>query len=133
LHYPYFALIHLLEENLLSTLRIRDVSDPDFYPSWIPKEEGEKLVFLPFLATIISKLKAILFLNWKRKNLQFTKICLPKKLSVSSQKYGLGIRDPENPIPDHGSRGQKGTGSRILIRNTAVIFYLQGQFLRHLF
>jgi hypothetical protein len=31
------------------------------------------------------------------------------KLSLSSQKYGFGIRDP-------GSRGQKGTGSRIRIR-----------------
>jgi hypothetical protein len=48
------------------------------------------------------------------------------KLSLSSQKYGFGIRDPgseirdpEKPIPDPGSRGQKGTGSRIRIRNTA--------------
>ncbi len=30
---------------------------------------------------------------------------------------GSGIR--EKPIPDPGSRGQKGTGSRIRIRNTA--------------
>jgi hypothetical protein len=41
---------------------------------------------------------------------------LPKKLSLSSQTYGFGIRDPgseirEKPIPDLGSRGQKGTGS----------------------
>ncbi len=48
----------------------------------------------------------------------------PKKLSLSSQKYGSGIRDPKsrirkNPILDSGSRrGQKGTGSRIRIRNT---------------
>jgi hypothetical protein len=39
---------------------------------------------------------------------------LPKKLSLSSQKYGYGIRDKTYP----GSRGQKGTGSRIRIRNT---------------
>jgi hypothetical protein len=37
---------------------------------------------------------------------------------------GSGIRDPRSgirkkPIPDSGSRGQKGTGSRIRIRNTA--------------
>jgi hypothetical protein len=38
-------------------------------------------------------------------------------LSLSSQKYGYGIRDPEKTYP--GSRGQKGTGSRIRIRNTA--------------
>jgi hypothetical protein len=36
---------------------------------------------------------------------------------------GSGIRDPRSgirkkPIPDPGSRGQKGTGSRIRIRNT---------------
>jgi hypothetical protein len=31
-------------------------------------------------------------------------------LSLSSQKYGFGIRDPDKPIPDPG--GQKGTGSR---------------------
>jgi hypothetical protein len=35
---------------------------------------------------------------------------LPKKLSLSSQKYGFGIRDPRSgirkkPIPDPGSRG----------------------------
>jgi hypothetical protein len=41
-----------------------------------------------------------------------------QKLSLSSQKYGFGIRDPRSgirkkPIPDPGSRGQKGTGSRI--------------------
>ncbi len=41
-----------------------------------------------------------------------------QKLSQSSQKYGFGIRDPRSgirkkPIPDPGSRGQKGTGSRI--------------------
>jgi len=35
--------------------------------------------------------------------------------------FGSGIRDPgsgKKPIPDPGSRGQKGTGSRIRIRNT---------------
>jgi hypothetical protein len=45
------------------------------------------------------------------------------KLSLSSQKYGFGIRDPvsgKKPIPDPGSRGQKGTGSRIRIRNTGA-------------
>ncbi len=28
------------------------------------------------------------------------------------------MQDPEKPIPDPGYRGQKGTGSRIRIRNT---------------
>jgi hypothetical protein len=41
-----------------------------------------------------------------------------------------GIRDPRSgirkkPIPDPGSRGQKGTGSRIRIRNTAGIIDLR--------
>jgi hypothetical protein len=47
------------------------IPDPDFYPSRIPdpktatKEKGEKIVVLPFLvATNITKLKPILFLNW---------------------------------------------------------------------
>ncbi len=37
--------------------------------------------------------------------------------SKNSQKYGFEIRDPEKTY--FGSRGQKGTGSRIRIRNTA--------------
>jgi hypothetical protein len=44
------------------------------------------------------------------------------KICHYSQKYGFGIRDLEKkPIPDpgSGSRGQKGTGSRIRIRKTA--------------
>jgi hypothetical protein len=38
------------------------------------------------------------------------------KSSLSSQKYGFGIRDPERTFS--GSRGQKGIGSRIRFRNT---------------
>ncbi len=54
---------------------------------------------------------------------QISKNFLPKKLSLRSQKYEFGIRDPRSgirnkPIPDPGSRDQKGTGSRIRIRNT---------------
>ncbi len=50
---------------------------------------------------------------------------LLKKLSLSSQNYEFGIWDPgseirDKPIPDPGSRGQKGTGSRIRIRNTVI-------------
>ncbi len=70
-------------------LRIRRIPDPGFYPS---------------------RISGIVEL--------FT-----QKLSLSSQKYGFWIWDPrsgirEKPIPDPGSRGQKGTGSRIRIRNT---------------
>jgi hypothetical protein len=39
------------------------------------------------------------------------RVFLLQKLSLSSEKYGFGIRDPEKSIPDPGSRGQKGTGS----------------------
>ncbi len=42
---------------------------------------------------------------------------LPKKLSLSSQKYGFGILVPEKTYP--GSRSPKGTGSQIRIRNTS--------------
>ncbi len=40
----------------------------------------------------------------------------------------IWVRDPRSgirkkPIPDPGSRGQEGTGSRIRIRNTAFLFH----------
>jgi hypothetical protein len=48
-------------------------------------------------------------------------------LSLTSQKYGFGIRDPEKAIPDPGSRiqGKKDTGSRIRIRNTEFFMRVQ--------
>jgi hypothetical protein len=65
-------------------------------------------------------LKKKIWANFQRIMEVFT-----QKLTPSSQKYGYGIRDtgseirdPEKPIPDPGSRGQKGTGSRIRMRNT---------------
>jgi hypothetical protein len=82
------------------------VADPDFYPSRIPdpktatKERGEKkLDVKPFyLATKFNKivnyfsfevLKKKIWANFQRIIKLFT-----KKLSKSSSKYGLGIRDP---------------------------------------
>ncbi len=60
------------------------------------------------------------------KNLSILTPKKPKKLFPSSRKYDPGcssrIPDPDAdflPIPDPGSRGQKGTRSRIRIRNTA--------------
>jgi hypothetical protein len=55
----------------------------------------------------------------------------PKKWFISYRKYDLGcssrIPDPDPdflPIPDPGvKKGQKGTGSRIRIRNTERTFY----------
>ena len=81
-----------------------------------------------FVATNFVKCKIILFLNCSRKKFgpNFKELWnfLPKKLSLRPQKYEFGIRDPRSrrdprsgirnkPIPDPGSRGQKGTGSRI--------------------
>jgi hypothetical protein len=37
---------------------------------------------------------------------------------------GLGSGIRKKSIPDPGSRGQKGTGSRILIRNTDLDLYV---------
>ncbi len=115
----------------LAVLRIRDV-----YPgSRIQKQQqktGVKKNFFVkpfFVATNFTKLNIILFLICLRKKFDpiFQELLnfLPKKLSPSPQKYGFGIRDPKSriwkkPIPDPGSRGQKGTGSRSRIRNTAL-------------
>jgi hypothetical protein len=78
-------------------------------------------------------IELVYFWNVEEKNLgQFSKnyrTFYPKNCHyTSSQKYGFGIRYPrsrirKNPIPDPGSRGQKGTGSRIRIRNTALRTY----------
>jgi hypothetical protein len=43
-------------------------------------------------------------------------------MSLNSQKYGFGIRDQEKTYS--GSRGQKGTGSRIRIHNN--VWQLRG-------
>ncbi len=58
-----------------------------------------------------------------------------KKLFLSSRKYDPGcfIPDPDLlPIPDHGSRDQKGTGSRIriIILNTDCCILLSLQYFR---
>ncbi len=90
-----------------SVLRIRDVyPDPgsDFFPSRIPDPN----FFYPGSAS---------------KNLS---ILTPQKWFPNSRKYDPGcsfrVPDPDPDflsIPDSGSRGRKGTGSRIRIRNTA--------------
>ncbi len=103
------------------------IPDPDFYPSRISdpgsrisdlgsripdpktatKERGGKkfVVIIFYVATNFTKLQIILFLKFWRKELYNF---LPKKLSISSQKYGFGIRDPRSgirkkPNPDPGS------------------------------
>ncbi len=63
-----------------------------------------------FVAT--NSTKFFSFLN--RSRIKF--VLFTQNKSFISQKYGLGIRDPEKPIPDPGVK--KGTGSRI--RNTGT-------------
>ncbi len=95
------------------------IPDPEFYTSRIKNSRQLSCLFCShkFHKTenyfIFEMLKKKIWANFQR--------ILPKKLSLSSQKYGLGIWDPgsgKKPIPDPGSRGQKCTGSRIRIRNT---------------
>jgi hypothetical protein len=80
-----------------------------------------------FIATYFTKFSIVLFLNAEEKNLgQFSKnyeAFYPKNchLALKNMALGFGIRDPgsgKKPIPDPGSRGKKGTGSPIRIRNT---------------
>ncbi len=86
------------------------IPDPvsDFFPSRIPDPNclhpGSRI-----------RIKEFKYFNPKKN----------KKKFLSSRKYDPGcssrIPDPDAeflPIPDPGSRGQKGTGSRIRIRNT---------------
>jgi hypothetical protein len=87
----------------------------------------KKLVVIPFFGVInFTKLNYFIFEMLKKKiwaNFQRSIELFTKKLSLSSQKYGFGIRNPRSGIrkkhiPDPGSRGQKGPESRIRIRNT---------------
>ncbi len=147
-------------------LRIRDVYPGSriliFYPSRIQKQQqkrGVKKIICchTFLCNnkfhknenyfIFEMLKKKIWANFQR---NIALLFLPKKLSLSYQIYGFGIRDPRSgirdpgseirdprseirdpgsgirdpirkkPIPDPGSRGQKGTGSRI--RNPALSY-----------
>ncbi len=99
-----------------SVLRIRDV-----YPASrilifthpasknSNKREGsKKFVVKPFfVATNFTKFKIILFFK-----------CWKKNLGQFSKNPRSGIRKKPIPYPGSGSRGQKGTGSRIRISNT---------------
>ncbi len=106
------------------------ISDPGSKNS--NKREGwKKFVVIPFSVPQISQnCKLFYFWNAEKKfgpifkelyNFLFK--TLP--LTLSSQKYGFGIRDPrpgirKKPILDPGSRGQKGTGSQIRTCNTGL-------------
>ncbi len=81
-------------------------------PKTVTKERGEKkFVDPPFFCSHEYHKVINYFWTGEEKNLgQFTKNyrIFYQKLSLSSQKYWFGIRDPEKPI----------SGSRIRIRNT---------------
>jgi hypothetical protein len=61
-------------------------------------------------------LKKKIWANFQRIIELFTKKIAKKLFKIWSWDPGSEIR--KKPIPDPGSRGQKGTGSRIRIRNT---------------
>ncbi len=109
------------------------IPDPDFYPPRIPdlgsrildpgsknsnKREGWKKISQNWTFINFWNVYEKIWANFQRTIVLFT-----QKLSLCSQKYGFGIRDPgirKKPIPDPGSRGQQSTGSRIRIRNTGL-------------
>jgi hypothetical protein len=123
------------------------IPDPDFYPSRIPdpktamKDRGEKkFVVIPFFWShnftklnhfIFEMLKKKIWANFQKIIELFTQKIVTKLSKIWVWDPGSGIRDPGSGIrdpgsgknlfriPDPGSRGQKGTGSRIRIRNTA--------------
>ncbi len=70
-------------------------------------------------------LKKKIWPNFPRITAVFTQKIVTKLSKIWVWDPGSGIRDPgsgirKKPIPDPGSRGQKGTGSRIRIRNTGT-------------
>jgi hypothetical protein len=113
------------------------IPDPDFYPSRIPdlgsriknrqkKERGKKNSYL-FHGHKFHKMENYFIFEMLKKkiwsNFQRIKELLPQKLSLSSQKYGFGIRDlisgiRKNPIPDPGVKktSDPRSGSPTLIR-----------------
>jgi hypothetical protein len=120
---------------------------PDPGSKTATKERGEKKNFvIPFyVATNFTKLNIILVWSAEEKNFSknyrtFYPKFVPKLLKIwvrdpgsedrdpgsGIQDPGSGIRDPgsgirRKPISDPGSRGQKGTGYRIWIRNTGNV------------
>ena len=76
------------------------------------KERGEKNFVIPFyIASNVTKLNIILVLkSWRKKFVPIFKELLnflPKKLSLSSQKYGLGMRNPEKTYSGSRIQGSK--------------------------
>ncbi len=68
-------------------------------------------------------LKKPIWANVQRIIEVFTQKIVIKLSKIWVWDPGSEIR--EKPTPDPGSRGQKGTGSRIRIRNTVKIYFAQ--------
>jgi hypothetical protein len=95
------------------------IPDPDFYPSRIPdpktstKERGEKkiVVITFYVATKFHKIANYFSFGVLKKNIwaNFQRIIelFTQKLSLSSQIYGFGIRDPEKPYSGSRIQGSK--------------------------
>ncbi len=96
-------------------------------PTTATNDKGEKFCCPLFLN---HKLKIILFFEPVKKemcakSLRIIVFFTPKKLSLSSQNYGFGIRGlgyriRKKSVSEPWSGVQKGIGSRIRIRNTAL-------------
>ncbi len=118
------------------------IPDPDFYPSRIPdpksatKERGKKICCHTFLCShkfhkieyyfSFELLKKIIWAIFQRIIALFTQKIVTKLSKIWVWDPRSGIR--KKPIPHPGSRGQKGTGSRIQIRNTdyySILYYLR--------
>jgi hypothetical protein len=69
---------------------------------------------------LFKMLKTKIWANFHRIIELFTQTIVSTLSKIWVWYPGSEIRVPEKPIPDPGSRGRKGTGSRIPIRNTAV-------------
>jgi hypothetical protein len=113
------------------------IPDPDFYPSRIPdpksvtKERGEKKFFYHtfFCSHKFHKIEYYVFFEMLKKKIlaNFQRIVEVFTQKIFNMLSNIWVWDPRSgirkkPIPDPGSRGQKGTGSRIRIRNTAQNF-----------
>ncbi len=98
---PNFYTFRIQQQNNRVGGKISRLTGNSFYSHKFHKFHYiEKLIY--FL--IGTRYREKIWANWQRIILQYF---LPKKLSLSF----LGIRDPEKTYP--GSRGKKGTGSRI--------------------
>jgi hypothetical protein len=121
-------------------------SDPDFYPSRIPdpdpgsriqqqqlKRRGKKFVDLPFCSHKYPKIENDCIFEQVKENLCANYSTVSQKIVTKLSKIwvwvpGSGIRDPGFGkklfrIRDLGSRCQKGTGSRIRIRQAKKVRY----------